>query len=74
MARQMCNYWANFIKTGDPNGVDADGTPMPEWKPYTYATPACMNFTSEGAVATEGEETEYNKLITKSILNIINEG
>ena len=33
LARQMCNYWANFVKTGDPNGPDADGAPMPEWKP-----------------------------------------
>ncbi len=31
----MCNYWANFFKTGDPNGLDADGTPMPEWKPFS---------------------------------------
>ena len=31
----MCNYWANFIKTGDPNGPDADGTPMPKWEAYT---------------------------------------
>jgi len=35
LARQMCNYWANFIRTGNPNGLDADGTPMPEWKPLT---------------------------------------
>ncbi|MBQ3412667.1 MAG: carboxylesterase family protein [Oscillospiraceae bacterium] len=34
LARQMCNYFANFAKTGDPNGLDADGTPMPEWVPY----------------------------------------
>jgi len=74
LARQMCNYWANFIKTGDPNGVDADGSPMPEWKPYTNESPAGMSFTSEGAIPTEGENTEYNKLITKSILKIINEG
>lgn len=32
LARQMCNYWTNFAKTGDPNGPDHDGTPMPEWK------------------------------------------
>ncbi len=32
LARQMCNYWTNFAKTGDPNGPDADGTPMPEWR------------------------------------------
>ena len=35
LARHMCNYWANFFKTGDPNGLDADGTPMPEWKPFS---------------------------------------
>ena len=33
LARQMCNYWANCVKTGDPNGPDADGALMPEWKP-----------------------------------------
>jgi para-nitrobenzyl esterase len=35
LARQMCNYWANFIKNGNPNGADADGTPMPQWKPFS---------------------------------------
>jgi len=35
IARQMCNYWTNFAKNGDPNGPDNDGTPMPEWKPIT---------------------------------------
>ena len=30
----MCNYLSNFIKTGDPNGNDADGTEMPKWLPY----------------------------------------
>lgn len=34
LARIMCNYWCNFVKTGDPNGNDADGSRMPEWKPY----------------------------------------
>ena len=44
LARIMCNYWANFIKTGDPNGKDADGTPMPEWPAYTEKKPAVMHF------------------------------
>ncbi len=39
LARQMCNYWANFIRCGDPNGPDADGRPMPEWKPFTEDEP-----------------------------------
>jgi len=42
LARQMCNYWANFIATGDPNGYDANGKPMPEWKPFTKDEPWAM--------------------------------
>lgn len=44
LARQMCNYWANFIRSGDPNGDDADGTPMERWEPYTQAAKNCMTF------------------------------
>ena len=44
IARQMCNYWANFAKKGDPNGRDADGTPMPEWRKYTLEDPDIMYF------------------------------
>lgn len=35
LARQVCNYWTNFAKTGDPNGLDDDGKPMPRWEPFT---------------------------------------
>lgn len=42
LARQMCNYWANFVKNGDPNGCDADGSTMPVWKPFTEAEPNAM--------------------------------
>ena len=34
LAREMCNYFANFVKTGDPNGLDSDGTEMPKWEAY----------------------------------------
>ena len=44
LARLMCNYWANFMKTGDPNGSDADGEPMPLWKPFTTAGQDVMLF------------------------------
>lgn len=37
LEENMVNYWANFIKTGDPN---AEGLPV--WKPYTHAEPKCM--------------------------------
>ena len=34
LARQMCDYFANFIKTGDPNGPGWDQEPLPAWLPY----------------------------------------
>lgn len=50
LARLMCNYWTNFVKTGNPNGNDADGTAMPKWKPYTDEARNEMQFLSEGAI------------------------
>ncbi|WP_130838096.1 carboxylesterase/lipase family protein [Lachnoclostridium sp. Marseille-P6806] len=50
LARQMCNYYCNFIKNGDPNGMDADGTFMPEWKAYTAQERNEMEFAPGGAV------------------------
>ena len=47
----MCDYWANFIKTGDPNGFDINGCRLPEWKPYTEADRSEMLFTGDGAKA-----------------------
>ena len=35
MARQVCNYWTNFAKTGDPNGLDDDGSAMPRWEVFS---------------------------------------
>ncbi len=39
LSRRMCNYWANFMRSGDPNGDDADGSPMPRWEPMTADAP-----------------------------------
>jgi para-nitrobenzyl esterase len=44
LARQMCNYWTNFAKTGNPNGLDADGSRMPEWTEYSLEEPYPMYF------------------------------
>ncbi|MBQ3027639.1 MAG: carboxylesterase family protein, partial [Lachnospiraceae bacterium] len=58
LARQMCNYWTNFMKTGNPNGDDADGTPMPVWEAYTADAKNEMEFTSEGAMPAK-EDSEF---------------
>ncbi len=58
VARKMCNCWTNFAKTGNPNGNDADGTPMPEWRPYTPEDPHAMIFGDE-----VGMELETDRLI-----------
>ncbi|MBR1863267.1 MAG: carboxylesterase/lipase family protein [Ruminococcus sp.] len=49
IARQMCDYWANFIKTGDPNGLDLNGRELPQWEVYTDENRSEMEFTPEGA-------------------------
>lgn len=44
LARQMCNYWANFISSGNPNGKDLTGEEMPCWEKYTTDAPYGMVF------------------------------
>ncbi|MFS0726404.1 carboxylesterase/lipase family protein [Paenibacillus sp. 1P07SE] len=53
LARQMCNYWAYFIQTGDPNGLDATGEELPRWEPFTPEAPYGMRFADEAAFARE---------------------
>jgi para-nitrobenzyl esterase len=57
----MCNYWTNFARDGDPNGLDADGTPMPKWTPYTLASPRIMEFLDVPAM--EKDQTRMKKLL-----------
>lgn len=67
LARKMCNYWVNFIKTGDPNGPDADGSSMPEWKPYTREAPCEMRFTSHGPEVSFEKETPFKALLIEKV-------
>ncbi|MBQ1378230.1 MAG: carboxylesterase family protein [Lachnospiraceae bacterium] len=38
LSNQLCDYWSNFFKTGNPN---AEGLPV--WNPYTKEAPQVMN-------------------------------
>lgn len=46
LARQVCSYWTNFVKTGDPNGdgKDYNGNPLPVWEPYRKDSRNVMKF------------------------------
>src|SRR5262245_51804810 len=49
MARQMNTYWANFAKTGDPNGAG-----LPRWPAMTLEKDETLEFTmNDGPVARE---------------------
>jgi len=50
LARQMCDMFANFIKTGNPNGKGWNGEELPTWEPYTDENKAEMIFDGRGAV------------------------
>ena len=47
IARQMCDYWVNFIRTGDPNGTDSHGAALPAWPVLKADDPQWMRFTDK---------------------------
>ena len=49
LARQMCDYFCNFIKTGNPNGHDLNGEALPEWAAWSADAPCTMRFLGSGA-------------------------
>ena len=71
LARQMANYWANFIRSGDPNGSafcgvgGESGGPMPEWKPFTTDDPNAMWF-RDVPEPTKDVPTELTRIHTEA--------
>ncbi len=49
LSDQMQQYWANFVKTGNPNG-----TGLLPWPPFSDPTRAYLEFLTAGPVAKEG--------------------
>lgn len=64
LARQMCDYWCNFIKNGDPNGLDSQGNQLPLWPKLTEEAPARMVF-GDTANPVPWPKTELEKLLLK---------
>ena len=69
LARLMCNYWANFIKCGDPNGKDANGKPMPYWAPYTEENPCRMWFGDTAYTENDGPREVVDFLLKNKMKN-----
>ncbi len=44
LAEQVCAYWTNFVKCGNPNGEDRFGRKLPDWEEYTQENPFVMEF------------------------------
>jgi len=62
LARQMCDYWANFIRTGDPNGQDSQGKTLPEWPSLSAAEPVWMRF-ADGCAAEKWKISPLEELL-----------
>ncbi len=71
LARQMCDYFCNFIRSLDPNGVDANGEPLPVWSPWSESAPCTMRFTGGGAVAEHEALTPFKRFLFDRIMDRI---
>lgn len=64
LARKMCNYWTNFAKSGDPNGLDADGSAMPLWTKFCRENPQNIQFFDEISMS-QGAYSEKRAFLLK---------
>ncbi|MBQ4307260.1 MAG: carboxylesterase family protein [Lachnospiraceae bacterium] len=56
LARQTSSYWVNFVKTGDPNGLDTNGCELPRWEAYTVEDRYVQSFTDVPAKLGKSED------------------
>ncbi|WP_233566688.1 carboxylesterase family protein [Cohnella endophytica] len=64
LARQMCNYWAYFIRSGDPNGHDSTGEELPRWEAYSLTAPYGMLFADRSEFSRE-EPSELMRFLVQ---------
>ena len=66
LARQMADYWVNFIKTGDPNGKGSDELELPKWGVYDAEHDESMVFDVRGAFP-EHEDSAFKHFLIDHI-------
>ena len=71
LARQMCDYFCNFIKTGDPNGEDLCGLTLPRWEPWSGDAPCTMKFLPDGAAPSTEPLTPFKQFLSDRIMERI---
>ena len=69
LARQMCDYFCNFIKTGDPNGKDLNGEFLPRWEAWSEGSRSSMRFTKDGAMADDEPLSPLKQFLTERIMD-----
>ena len=74
LARQMCDYFCNFIRTGDPNGNDLNGEKLPRWETWEEDAPNAMMFLSDGAKPVCDQPTAFRQFLTDRIMDRIRKG
>ncbi len=67
LARQMCDYWANFMHTGDPNGLDSQGKQLPAWPAVDLDKPEWMVF-ADTAKAEDWSESALQKFLREKYI------
>ena len=68
LARQMCDYFCNFIKTGDPNGKDLCGLDLPRWETWSEEKPCTMMFLRDGAAPSSEPLPPFKSFISGQIM------
>ena len=68
LARQMCNYLTNFIRSGDPNGPDHDGVPMPQWRPIRADEPNALWMRDRGCECRVESADKVSGIIAEAVL------
>lgn len=73
LARQMCDYFCNFIRTGNPNGKDLNGEELPRWEIWSSGSPCTMVFTRNGAMPSQESPSPFKQFIADRIMERIKE-
>ena len=69
LARQMCDYFCNFIRSGDPNGSDQNGETLPRWDAWSDKTPCTMMFLPDGAKPVTEALSPFKQFISDRIMD-----